>query len=72
MQLSTRLARLIFIATACILLILSFILYAQVKDLLTSYNQVNEATVVNLKLEQELIKLDIERMIGTSLESVFK
>jgi len=28
--------------------------------------------VVNLKLEQELIKLDIERMIGTSLESVLR
>jgi len=28
--------------------------------------------VVNLKLQQELIKLDIERMIGTSLESVLK
>lgn len=28
--------------------------------------------VVNLKLAQELIKLDIERMIGTSLESVLK
>ena len=57
MQLSTRLARLIFIATACLLLILSFILYAQVKDLITSYNQVNEATVVNLKLEQVLSTL---------------
>jgi len=28
--------------------------------------------VVNMKLAQELIKLDIERMIGTSLESVLK
>ena len=57
MQLSTRLARLIFIITACILLIFSFILYVQVKELLTSYNQVNQATVVNLKLEQVLSTL---------------
>jgi len=57
MQLSTRLARLIFIITACILLIFSFILYAQVKELLKSYNQVNQATIVNLKLEQVLSTL---------------
>ncbi|HJW18221.1 MAG TPA: CHASE3 domain-containing protein [Flavisolibacter sp.] len=57
MQLSTRLARLIFIFTSCILLILSFISFTQVKDLITSYNQVHEATIVNLKLEQVLSTL---------------
>lgn len=30
------------------------------------------AKILNLKLEQELIKLEIERMIGTSLESVMR
>ena len=53
-QLSTRLAKLIFISTACVLLILSYILYLQVKDLIASYNQVNQANVVKLKLEQTL------------------
>jgi outer membrane protein TolC len=31
-----------------------------------------QAKIINLKLQQELTKLEIERMIGTSLESVVK
>lgn len=31
-----------------------------------------QAKIINLKLQQEVIELDIERMIGTSLETVLK
>jgi signal transduction histidine kinase len=57
MQISARLAQLIFIATSCVLLLLSYVLYLQVKDLIRSYNQINQANVVNLKLEQTLSTL---------------
>ncbi|HEU4633449.1 MAG TPA: CHASE3 domain-containing protein [Flavisolibacter sp.] len=54
MQISARLARLIFISTSCVLLLLSYVLYLQVKDLIWSYNQINQANVTSLKLEQTL------------------
>ena len=57
MQISARLARLIFITTSCVLLLLSYVLYLQVKDLIQSYNQINQANVVSLKLEQTLSTL---------------
>jgi len=57
MQLSTRVARTIFITTACVLFILSYTLYIQVKDLINSYNQINQANIVKLKLEQTLSTL---------------
>ena len=57
MQISARLARLIFITTSCVLLLLSYVLYLQVKDLIQSYNQINQANIVSLKLEQTLSTL---------------
>ena len=57
MQLSTRLARGIFIFTSCLLLIISYTLFRQVKDLIISYNQINKANIINLKLEQTLSTL---------------
>jgi signal transduction histidine kinase len=57
MHISARLARLIFISTSCVLLLLSYVLYVQVKDLIRSYNQINQANIVTLKLEQILSTL---------------
>jgi signal transduction histidine kinase len=54
MYFSAKLARIVFITTSCVLLVLCYSLFLQVKDLIASYNQINKANIVKLKLEETL------------------
>lgn len=57
MQPTPRLARIYFLSIAFVLLLLSFTLYRQVKDLISSYGAINKTTIVELKLQQILSSL---------------
>src|SRR5688500_6436345 len=57
MQPTPKVARIFFLSLALVLLLLSFSLYRQVKDLISSYNAINEATIIELKLQQTLSSL---------------
>jgi len=54
MTLSNRVAKIIFATSAIILLALALMLYLQINDLISSFNQVNRTNIVRLKLEQVL------------------
>jgi CHASE3 domain sensor protein len=54
MRFSTRLAKIIFITTALVLLFISTMLYVQIKDLTEANNAVNHTNEVKLYLEQVL------------------
>lgn len=54
MHFSTRLAKIIFITTALVLLFISTMLYIQIKDLTEANNAVNHTNEVKLYLEQVL------------------
>lgn len=56
-QTSPRLARIFFISVAVILLLLSFTLFRQVRDLIESYEGINKANIVTLRLEQTVSSL---------------
>jgi signal transduction histidine kinase len=57
MRLSPAAAKIIFASTAIVILVISFILVAQVKNLLHSREQINVTNVVKLKLEETLSSL---------------
>ena len=57
MTLSNKVAKIIFATSAIILLGLALMLYSQINDLITSFNQVNRTNIVRLKLEQTLSHL---------------
>lgn len=57
MILSNKVAKIIFATSALILLGLAIMLYLQINDLILSFNQVNRANIVRLKLEQTLSHL---------------
>ena len=54
MRFSTRTAKIIFIITALVLLVVATILYAQVKELVDANNSVNHINEVKLQLSQTL------------------
>ena len=54
MRFSTRLAKIIFIATALVLLVISVMLYIQVKDLDNSSKNLNHTFEVKLRLAEVL------------------
>ena len=57
MRLSPTAAKIIFASTVIVILVISFILFEQVKNLLHSREQINVTNVVKLKLEETLSSL---------------
>lgn len=60
MRLSNKAAKFIFASTAVLLFSVSYILYQQIRSLLNSQQQLNESTLVKLKLEETLSALKDE------------